>query len=666
MPGSLGYRQPSTRSVEAFPNMSSTSGLELWVFHDNGSRQSVLETGMEVLLETNLPSRVATTLVLRATVLGTMDTSQMHEQKGRFTMVLGELRGYLLPSDKVRMRTNGDLQEWCYPDSSTMPADEIVAWVCTSQESIAIIFSPVRSETGRWYPRKKNEGAGFRSLPAMFRSSGVGYMKLGDINTSRYGNQFLSFDKCRTFCDEGAEIVLRRLGLPTDAISKCRFSPPMAAEEAAADEDLEVEEPNVLLETACVRTSKRGGFQVDENRFNLPKLGEIEARSLPNSGEHSYQEGKYSPRNFEEKYTPRESSGQNYEHNGKKALSESSGETGTIGFASASLNNPKATVESSMPTGISLSEEQNLREKLGPPPSLHPGVSVVSRSTINNITSLKNTLEFGNAGRTDNEPSVENISGSATSTSELENNASAQSGTHKHVKVHQYKPPSGKPRSVGRKGSYSSRTGKQQLHQKQNQQGRKVPDSTFRRAGRHKRATTPAEQKRTDAHAFQSLMDYMKGDISYFEGCERGTTEYNVKIQRLVQLFEEWKVDGRRRPLLEMAAPIVATHKHGSTAVGEDASGARDDAGPGNRRSGRGGIVVELDGGVGGSGGSSAPKSPEERAKERRNYNEMFQAFLAHARSRGFFDGCEKGTPEYNLKIQQCIAKFEELKAKNL
>ena len=59
-------------------------------------------------------------------------------------------------------------------------------------------------------------------------------------------------------------------------------------------------------------------------------------------------------------------------------------------------------------------------------------------------------------------------------------------------------------------------------------------------------------------------------------------------------------------------------------------------------------------------------KIPEERAKERRNYNEMFQAFLAHARSRGFFDGCEKGTPEYNLKIQQCIAKFEELKAKNL
>ena len=109
----------------------------------------------------------------------------------------------------------------------------------------------------------------------------------------------------------------------------------------------------------------------------------------------------------------------------------------------------------------------------------------------------------------------------------------------------------------------------------------------------------------------------------------------------------------------------------GGAAAGAAAAGVQEDSAAttlGNdRRAGRGGIVVQLDGGRdAGGGGLASPKSPQEIQQERKSYNEMFQAFLAHARSRGFFDGCEKGTPEYNLKIQQCIAKFEELKAKNL
>ena len=75
-------------------------------------------------------------------------------------------------------------------------------------------------------------------------------------------------------------------------------------------------------------------------------------------------------------------------------------------------------------------------------------------------------------------------------------------------------------------------------------------------------------------------------------------------------------------------------------------------------RSPNGGIVLE----------PTADESQDagERESTRKSDTAMFQAFMAHARRRGFFEGCERGSAEYNLKVQQCIAKFEELKAKNL
>ena len=656
---------------------SSPADLELWVFHDNGSRQAVLEAGMEVLLETELPRESGaapkTTFILRAGVRGAVSTSAAHEQKGRFTMVLGDLRGYLLPSETVRMRTNGDLQEYCYPDDASIPADEIVAWLCSSQESIAIIFSPVRSDTGRWYPRKKNEGAGFRSLPAMFRSSGVGYMKLGDINTSRFGNQFLSFDKCRTFCNEGGDLVLRRLGLPVGAVARCRVVAAPSIRDAGDDERPVGGSTAAARAERPVPHSGNGGRNGavssfggrDRSRSSKTMAGArggsgraivqpLDAIGQERSGGADIPEGKYSPRSYEGKYSPR-----GEQESGFVASQQASG--------APVASSAKSTLSRVGGEGVraSLDREAELRAVHGPPPKMsgtvaadNDGIAVVPRSMINNIVSLKPTLDTGEAARS--QATVGGSSGGAAGAEVGARGAAGrEGGTHKHVQVQQYKPPTGRAHRNGRsQRRSSSRT-------RSDKEGGKVPEAVLHRAGRHKRASTPAEQKRADAHEFQSLMDYMKGDeAKYFEGCERGTTEYNMKIQRLVRMFEEWKVDGRKRPLLDMVQPILTEHRRSSS--GKAHGGSAPDEASGDvrvRRSGRGGVVVQIDEG---GRGASSPKSPEDRAKERKDYNNMFQAFLTHARSRGFFDGCEKGTPEYNLKIQQCIAKFEELKAKNL
>jgi hypothetical protein len=77
--------------------------------------------------------------------------------------------------------------------------------------------------------------------------------------------------------------------------------------------------------------------------------------------------------------------------------------------------------------------------------------------------------------------------------------------------------------------------------------------------------------------------------------------------------------------------------------------------------------------GGGGGGGGDGSRTPPRNGGERdrgvatsaeKSRNDMFQAFLQHARSRGFFDGCDKGTREYNHKVQQCIVKFENLRKK--
>eukprot|EP00949_MAST-11_sp_MAST-11-sp1_P004881 g4881.t1 len=67
-----------------------------------------------------------------------------------------------------------------------------------------------------------------RSIPAMFRSDGVGYMRVGD-DLNRNGNQFLSFDGGRTFLDsERVEATLGALGIDPDILESA-MPPPSPA-----------------------------------------------------------------------------------------------------------------------------------------------------------------------------------------------------------------------------------------------------------------------------------------------------------------------------------------------------------------------------------------------------------------------------------------------------
>ena len=156
-------------------------------------------------------------------------------------------------------------------------------------------------------------------------------------------------------------------------------------------------------------------------------------------------------------------------------------------------------------------DEQGLRAVLGPPPSLNGtggatngGVAVVSRSTLNNIISLKTTLDGGSLA--------------AAALGPRDHGSAGHGGPHKHVQVQQYKPPPGKSNAKGRRQAGSSSRQQNQNREQEQEQGGKVPEAALRRAGRHKRASTPAEQKRADAHEFQSLMGFMKGEANYFEG----------------------------------------------------------------------------------------------------------------------------------------------------
>ena len=132
----------------------------------------------------------------------------------------------------------------------------------------------------------------------MFRSSGVGYMKLGDINTS-IGNQFLSSTSAARFAMRCGDSAAQ----PGSA-HRCHGTVSLVSGNGCGKPtSSDVGELSVGVETVGVRNSKRDAVQVHRNRLNVPKFEDDETRSLPNSGNDAFK-GKYSPRNFR-KYTPK-------------------------------------------------------------------------------------------------------------------------------------------------------------------------------------------------------------------------------------------------------------------------------------------------------------------------------------------------------------------------
>jgi len=166
------------------------------------------------------------------------------------------------------------------------------------------------------------------------------------------------------------------------------------------------------------------------------------------------------------------------------------------------------------------------------------------------------------------------------------------------------------------------------------------------------RGPTAAELKHADGQMFDEMMGHCKRS-GFFDDCDRGTTEYNLKIHHLTDTFEQWKVSGRHGSLLEYSG-LSGIGSGGTIFQQRNGRIATTVTTPPRRATSphEGKISPPT---------TSKSASPTTAEKSR---NEMFQAFLQHARSRGFFNGCDKGTAAYNLKVQQCIVKFEELRAK--
>jgi len=183
---------------------------------------------------------------------------------------------------------------------------------------------------------------------------------------------------------------------------------------------------------------------------------------------------------------------------------------------------------------------------------------------------------------------------------------------------------------------------------------------------------TASELKKSDGQMFNHFMGYCK-ESGYFQDFDRGTTEYNMKIQGLIGIFEQWKTSGRNGSLLEYSGmQLTDSNNGGGSRQGGGSLGGSRQGGSGSReqqnrtppRRAASPYESKISPPQNSDSASAAVASSSSPTPAEKSRNEMFQAFLEHARSRGFFDGCDKGTAEYNHKVSQCIVKFEELREK--
>jgi hypothetical protein len=662
--------------------------MNLSVLHDNQSRQDSVQPGMEVLIESRLRDK-RTDLIIRATVLSTHDTARINEQKGRLCMVLTDLIGYLNPSEEVKTRINGDLEECCYPDrsESTMSDSDLVGWICSSGSSFQLIFSPVVSDKGRWYPKKKNEGSGFRSLPAMFRSMGVGYMKLGDINSSKDGNQFLSLDNCRTFLNEDPYNILRSLELDERAVDRCvllteeekiqmQIEADRKAEEDAKAYQLQQErlarqrrERELEREEEMKRqqnmTQDQRGQQMQQEKY-----GARGNHRLNDSRRGGYRSGRGGSRDENDRRTTRERTDpranrsrnpredrQEYERqlreNRRRGRQQQDDVDISRGSTRGSSRGSNGVYEGKMtPRGYHELDkgEMHARQKMGPPPSIsaattttttsttkanhQPTLGVVSRRELMKAMDLTAVLSDDDVNIKGGGHGGNNDGGRGGG------RGSGRSGRPSKVieiQVNQYKPPSKKEGII-----QTSPINKTTLGNSGRSDFTDLETSGIEK--QLKERPSPEEMKKMDGKMFDDLMDHCKTS-GYFQDYERGTTEYNMKIHGLINIFEQWKETGRNGSLLQYSGlnEVVEKSRRQETPPRRAASPYESKFSPPQEESRR------------------TVTTPTSAEKSR---NKMFQAFLNHARSRGFFDGCQKGTQEYNLKVSQCIVKFEELRAK--
>ena len=135
-----------------------------------------------------------------------------------------------------------------------------------------------------------------------------------------------------------------------------------------------------------------------------------------------------------------------------------------------------------------------------------------------------------------------------------------------------------------------------------------------------KGATTLQESPRYKR--FGEYLDHLKS-AGIFDGHDRGSEEYNIRMHEIVESFEN-------------GMPVASVLERYNTHRAKD----------------------EVDHGTHPSRNSAARAS--DRGNNPKQSLGSFEEYLSAWRASGYFDGCDKGTTEYNFKIQNVARSYEQ------
>ena len=139
-------------------------------------------------------------IILLAKVKNKGDHHDDDSHTGRFWIEFFNIYGFLCPAENLETRIVGDIKQVrMYKHNCINLIDALRGFHhCTG--AVSVIFHPT-CDHNEWFPRMKNEGNGMKKLPAMFRSNGIGYMKVGD-GLNNNGISFFSLQRDSAFLDE--------------------------------------------------------------------------------------------------------------------------------------------------------------------------------------------------------------------------------------------------------------------------------------------------------------------------------------------------------------------------------------------------------------------------------------------------------------------------------
>ena len=170
----------------------------LFCHHDNESRQDSIEKNMLCLIETAVDKDQDIVLIAKIKNKGDHHDDDSHT--GRFWIEFSSINGYVIPADNLETRVVGDTKQVRMNKANCINLIDALRGFHHCTGAVSVIFHPT-CDHNEWFPRMKNEGGGMKKLPAMFRSNGIGYMKVGD-GLNNNGISFFSLQRDSAFLNE--------------------------------------------------------------------------------------------------------------------------------------------------------------------------------------------------------------------------------------------------------------------------------------------------------------------------------------------------------------------------------------------------------------------------------------------------------------------------------